>query len=536
MGDPRVGAALASYDTPWAITDKAEAPLRRGRGVSQGDSLSDVTFLAVFVPVLNEIRDELHEDGLLLRYAYKDTIIGGIPQGADTRPIILLDVSYMDDVHFVITSEEADKLMPKLTNAINLIDQKMRQRGFTLNFSKGKTEVMVKFQGKNAMKEAQKIKNEGQCISFGTEGKKLRVVDSYRHMGVIASLHREQARMVADACNKLNEGHTIYRTLMRKKALKQKNKIKIAQVCFSKALYAAHIWTITDPAQLTKLRSRYHAVLREIDGMKANPKKGFFDTDAEVRRTGNHISLFNLLRLRRLNYYRRILVGSDTMKALVQAEGKWASTIADDLEWVYTWSEKIHSLGHPTTATMQWEKFIAENGKRWKTLLKQLQEELRNGTIYDLEPDSHKVPGEGGVFGCGQCSMVFTTIQGLNLHCKKAHDRRSLARGYAAGDGGCWCCLQVFGNRPRLILHLTAGLKAKGAGSCLGQLSMAEERGARAKMDPEAAAQLEKADAELAKANVRKGLHPAYGEKREMGLGSKAQMFYGPLRREYMVA
>eukprot|EP00929_Paragymnodinium_shiwhaense_P078500 TRINITY_DN40704_c0_g1_i2.p1 TRINITY_DN40704_c0_g1~~TRINITY_DN40704_c0_g1_i2.p1 ORF type:complete len:1896 (+),score=139.04 TRINITY_DN40704_c0_g1_i2:341-6028(+) len=434
--DPRYNVVMSAYQTPWTITPRGDNPIRRGKGTQQGDPLSDVVFLLAFIPLLNHMR-ELHEaDGLDLAL-FPGSILKNQHEG-DNHPMHMFDLSYMDDAFFTITAKNPQTLLERLSKVCSSIHREMKKAGFSLNFSRGKTEACIFLQGAGSRHPSLRtIREDGLALD---DGQILRCVETYKHMGLIHSHKAEEARMIADAANKLQESQHTFSSLFRS-SLNLKHKKKAANICLARALYGAHIWVGIQSPQMTKLRTRFHRLLRAATGLKQNPHTENFHTDKEVRDIAGFSSLHAILRFKRLGYLPRLLTGPLTLRALVQNEEKWRNILVDDLEWAHIWHDEFEDFPHPAVETEWWEKMISDSPKAWKNSMHRLQCNLLDGLIPDIQPEQHRL--EDGVLLCGQCDRVFTSVQGLNLHCKRAHNRHAPARPYAHGRD-CLHCLRVF--------------------------------------------------------------------------------------------
>ena len=133
--------------------------------------------------------------------------------------------------------------------------------------------------------------------------------------------------------------------------------------------------------------------------------------------------------------------------SLAAFKDSWYSIVLKDLEWII--SVDSH-LSHFTVRDLCSPEFLAiVTGPKWRDIVvdcigaAQMAGDLGTSVA---TPQTSTVP-------CPQCSKLFSLRQ-LPGHMHRVHSYIHPARTFAAEDGVCRACLQVFHNRPRLIHHL----------------------------------------------------------------------------------
>ena len=113
----------------------------------------------------------------------------------------------MDDECIVLVSKSARQLEAAIPKALNALVESFSALDLEINWSKGKTEALVRFRGSGAQQVFASHCHDGQ-LSFEVPGSssRLLVVDHYKHLGTNLSLdsacmadarHKEQSTLAA---------------------------------------------------------------------------------------------------------------------------------------------------------------------------------------------------------------------------------------------------------------------------------------------------------------------------------------------------
>eukprot|EP00929_Paragymnodinium_shiwhaense_P057964 TRINITY_DN29037_c0_g1_i1.p1 TRINITY_DN29037_c0_g1~~TRINITY_DN29037_c0_g1_i1.p1 ORF type:complete len:257 (+),score=39.93 TRINITY_DN29037_c0_g1_i1:465-1235(+) len=247
-----------------------------------------------------------------------------------------------------------------------------------------------------------------------------------------------------------------------------------------------------------------------------------------------------ILRCKRLHYLARVLVDAVAIiPALVQMTAhipnSWAAVVRADLQWVWIWDEDMELLPDPEVDTSPWEEYICLHRRTWHAKINKLMQRVKEGDIPDDDGEPLEDKKDSEIY-CSRCDRVFTTPQGYYLHAKKAHGRVSLVRAYAGIDvhqpGRCVACLKVFGNRQRLLMHLSHGLKKKRSGACVAQIHL----NGLATLTEEQIGMLDELDAIEARINRKKGRSQAYSANKVVAAdGPTLPAVMGPLPRSFAI-
>ena len=174
-----------------------EQVVRTWTGTRPGNPLADLVCNIAFSYVLAQVRSEMMTNGVGSRIAARD---GGGFLDLDAQQHALMEVSYVGDVAFMVSSESALELEDKLSTAACIARSVLRQRGLAVNFAKGKTAAVVRFASSGSKGAASKLYHgrAGRIPTSGTD-EVLWVVATYKHLG-------SRSKLVALCCQKLHTG------------------------------------------------------------------------------------------------------------------------------------------------------------------------------------------------------------------------------------------------------------------------------------------------------------------------------------------
>lgn len=163
----------------WFVLSPAERPedelhTHTMRGTRPGSPMADIGFNLLMSGILHEVQQELSQSE---EYTEGSTALG----------IFVPPVGWVDDVAIPLTITEAPKLVPLVQLALATMHTAFRRRGLTMNLPKGKTEVIINFQGPQAVQcRTQLFDRDRQpviTVSTATHVFSVRVVTSYKHLG-----------------------------------------------------------------------------------------------------------------------------------------------------------------------------------------------------------------------------------------------------------------------------------------------------------------------------------------------------------------
>ena len=123
------------YGCTWV--DDCELKAETGRDVVPGNDMADLLFNAVMVQVLEEIHKSSGEKpgSVMVPFAAGQNI-GDVPR--------VSDVAYVDDLCLMVSAEKPNEFIEKTAEMIRVCRRALAKHGLRMNFSKGKTECILR--------------------------------------------------------------------------------------------------------------------------------------------------------------------------------------------------------------------------------------------------------------------------------------------------------------------------------------------------------------------------------------------------------
>ena len=455
------------------------------RGTRPGSPLAD----AVFHILMGDIA------GSLRKWINQQTEYVELLARLDIDPMMVI---WSDDLAIPWATSTAEALPPAIEKLAAEIDRQFRSRGFTINYAKGKTSVVLSLLGSGAPDLRRQLLlgiQPGMEICLA-EGRKqwLHFVTSYKHLGTLfSSSHafepelRQRLGMARAAFSQTS------RAVLRNRHFPLRLRVQFLQsLIFSKLFFGLGAWTTPSLQQMKRLNVEYckmlKAVLRCRPDEQISHQQLFIRTatvDARVR-----------LAIDRLGYARRLFqLGPAELQQVLHLEKmhcstSWLDGLVANLQWMkevlpqdlpfFTGPDITQTIEYWQQENMPWKSLLKKAVRRHK-----LQEEIMSDVhaAHDhvlktlrqagatFTPDVEQVFGStrDAVHGC-ECGRTFSTPQGLALHRRKVHGIHAPEHAFIAG-ATCPACLQFFWSSNRLAMHLSCMPRGGGANPCFAFLS-----------------------------------------------------------------
>lgn len=372
-------------------------------GTRPGESLADLLFNFAFNEVLTEIYGKLKALGLTtqLPYSTSHTL------HSDTYDDILdvIDASFMDDDAFVAMDASPELLLQRVIDTLKVIHETFAQRGFVLNYKRGKTEVLFALRGPKSRQWRVKVMIDmGGKISFTTNGQSIevQVVQVYKHIGGMVTA---SGSMTPEAAYRRNTMVKEHRTLRKKvfsnPLLTTKHKAMLAQTyLYTRLFHNAQTWTPLNSTAHHILDTTIHKIAKSIN------KYDFYEQldhqhsaqqlhTARLHSTTTHIHITTLRQLSRLNHNAPKLLLALYQHTATNPNGPTQQTLTS-LRWMARY------LPDKMTGTVElgdidhWQQFACESKQRWAAWLRKVQdratrEELTQAKQRQWEESINKV-------------------------------------------------------------------------------------------------------------------------------------------------
>jgi hypothetical protein len=299
------------------------------RGTRPGSPLAD----AVFHILMGDIA------GSLRKWINQQTEYVELLARLDIDPMMVI---WSDDLAIPWATSTAEALPPAIEKLAAEIDRQFRSRGFTINYAKGKTSVVLSLLGSGAPDLRRQLLlgiQPGMEICLA-EGRKqwLHFVTSYKHLGTLfSSSHafepelRQRLGMARAAFSQTS------RAVLRNRHFPLRLRVQFLQsLIFSKLFFGLGAWTTPSLQQMKRLNVEYckmlKAVLRCRPDEQISHQQLFIRTapvDARVR-----------LAIDRLGYARRLFqLGPAELQQVLHLEKmhcstSWLDGLVADLQWM----------------------------------------------------------------------------------------------------------------------------------------------------------------------------------------------------------
>ena len=444
----------------WTSTEYLEGVLVSAIGVLAGTPLADLLFSVKMALLIKDIRKQLEQIGLLFNFSRASHLFCDFISRPDFNEFDFHDVSYMDDVVFALLVL-ADVLMAAVEDALKIIDTTFRKFGFEVNYGKGKTELVIRFNGKGSHSLKKYILHElGAKMSFVTltgAVQQVRVVNAYKHLGA----------KYGNGDSHLPEIKA--RFMSARSALKPETKrfIKNPNICeqtflftvqlymFSRCLYLSGSWPTLGRAETKEMHHQtmfFYRLLLQQDFTQDR----IFDSDVAVLNRLQAPAPKVLLTVRRLTLFFRFC--KNNMSAILQL---CALTLGDDKSWinaVLNDTRFLQNLFQPFFIFRDLNdrdalcKMVEQHKKLFNSLSTFLKtSEARDPVCWAVNAVDRELLH---IHRCEMCNKNFESAKSLSCHNFQVHHVRNPVRQFV-DSSCCPICLTEFWSIERLIRHLS---------------------------------------------------------------------------------
>ena len=368
----------------------------------------------------------------------------------------------MDDFAIPLVADEPALLLARLRGAADALGEVAHNFGMSANYSAGKTEAVAVLRGRG-LKEA-RASPAHDASNVGTilleNGSALRVVPSYRHLGVVTGARDHSGMEAAQRVKSATAArHALGRTVLGDRRLDFATRLHVAKACVkTRLLFGTGTWNIVTPAALKLLSSAWAATLRRVVLQHRPPQPGcHVETDAVIRAKCGEPPMARQLSAERLRYYARVEAGGpDFLRALIGGSGGqvWREQVVRDLNLLRAaLSPLLDELGEAAANLAAWSAFTRAHAHTWKSYLRKylaLPASLAESHAEDYD--------EADGWLCGGCAQAFPSLPALRAHRLRVHGDRSVLRLRYTGSR-CPHCRWEHHSRLRLLIHLRVGAK-----------------------------------------------------------------------------
>ena len=434
------------YRNSWFSVEGLKGIVRTTRGAGAGTPLADVMFALVMARVVHVLSHQIDEAGLA------PTVSLGRDSSVKFR-----DISYHDDLVLPIVAP-AHQLVDATAKAASIVFYVFAMFGFSLNFTKGKTEAIIVFAGPGSIKARTDLfKSESSVpVDVKLRGIHLRFVPNYKHLGTHTNISASPAEEVAFRMALMRADVHKLRKVMNQPLLPVTRKLSIATAyLLTKGTYNVSTWPELTAFTMSKFHTGIMRIYRAATSNLYIPggERVVLSDDAIL----DEFSLLSptaLIRLSRMSLLLRIVKKSSSyllylLRTLPSFKGGWMSLVQKDIDLM---SQHEHLAPLAGKDVSQAIDIFATHPKEWFNKVRRI---LRS-PFFSLDLAGVKVPKNRSSTHehiCYRCSKPFATYQQLALHMFKSHGIKNPI-GRFIDDTVCPLCLKQFHNRERALNHV----------------------------------------------------------------------------------
>ena len=455
------------------------APTLTTRGSRPGDPVADIIFNMLFGIILRQARQAFLEA--------TDFQWVGQPQPVECLAHLpslpsrgLLDLAYVDDAVFLLYSQHADEIMGATQLMASIIHDESRKRGLEVNYSAGKTEVMIKFAGKGSYGLKQKLWHEmGGTIPVVTEEatQTMTVVHSYKHLGTVIQEHAAPVREVAQRITMARKAEgRIHRSFYAKACVSLYTKCQVFQatVC-SRLMYNMHVLCWISAKDIARWEDGLRNVVGSLCRAKLARVPPFKLSTVNLFALAGMLPPSDALHINRLKYCRKLIqTGPQCLWSMLldtQTEHAWINALSDSFRWLQRFGPPTcralpHNIHDMLTMIAVDERFGAKvTSAKHSCFCYREQTAIATVKQMDLAISLHRcglpcVDGGEKVekWSCMLCDSKFASKRSLAIHSIHAHGYKKRAR-FWVGCDECLVCKKKYYTRARALVHFQSSAR-----------------------------------------------------------------------------
>ena len=456
------------HDHSWLQAGKRGGLMLAQRGGKPGDPLGDIAFNYFMYGVLGDIATKLEEIGASFCFEVAAGTLSASACRASTQTVS--DIAYVDDSVFAARVDDPAQLVPMLGRMVCIIHKAFTERLMVLNYSKGKTEVLLCPRGRGCRAArvdlAKRLEHTLSVTVSPGVSIPVHFVRSYVHLGGVVTPDGNFTPELRRRVGCANSAITTHRSRLACQALSLASRaLLLKSHVLSTLLFNSGTWPQLSPKQLRIGARPYHRAARLVATASLITTARDM-SDREALRVCGMPSLGTLLRQQRLMYFRRLLVSApDIVKNLVQATadiaGSFVENIMHDIQWLGE-MQSIVQLSFNGDAIDQVATMVLGITKaKWKRVVSSAVVASVQVHARSVDADPYCARGQEELaFACPECSRCFCNAAALASHRNRKHNIKNPIRRHIRSHV-CVCCMQIFHSRERMVYHAGASMKCR---------------------------------------------------------------------------
>ena len=436
-------------------------------GTAPGSPVADAIFQVIFASALRELHQDLTEIGAT------DCIeVSGAGCQAADMP------TWMDDMAVLLTCP-AEKLELQLSQATALVQAHLRAIGISVNFGRGKFEVLLAVHGKGSQALRQRLLIEQAArIQVGDTSQTIECVASYVHLG---TLRQATGSDWDDLARRKYQTDGVFAKvrgrLLNNPHLSWQEKVHmLGSLIMRKFLHGAGTWVLRTKGELARYRAYYMAYVRGATWPLCGHSSKFLDDDAICALNGI-LRPDQALAIERARTLWQVANGrSAYLRASIVRAGIWLEKAAHDMDTILQALQlpRLPALPQDTSAAETWFATMQRDPADAANVLRRVAKLWLRAACEAAEPARRKVAALGqmqaarvtvlylyhtqsgnheALHACPDCGRTFEGPAALASHQSKVHHHRAECS-LALFGSACEACGLQFWLQRRLREHL----------------------------------------------------------------------------------
>ena len=450
-------------------------------GTRPGDCFADIVFSFLWARLLKRLEDTLQQAHILELVPEEAGLqlsdFDGIDKLHEKTYRPYLGPTWMDDTCITFTAQSASQLETAAGRVGSELLSLCDEFAMSPNLAKGKTELLLVFQGRGANQAKKKHfgPNSPGTFPILTEAgpRFLNVVSSYTHLGSTihhrGDLRKEMRRRFGIAHGAFNRHR---RLLFQNQSLTLNRRRELFRtLILSKLLYGAESWTFRDQRD----RHYLHSALMRLYSRLLPHQDRAPRSDEEILALTGLPDPATLLRLCRLRHLGLLYKCKETACwGLLNDDHDWTQLVRDDVIWMHRQLVNTSTLPDPHHGFPHWEFLMQHHPNFWKRLLRRAVDHdagQRHNTlivtrfhqdVLQILHEAGRLQGEPPhaeprrsmqVHACMQCERQFASKGGCGAHLFRVHGKTNPVRRLFA-QTHCGACLKEYHTFSKLKAHL----------------------------------------------------------------------------------
>ena len=344
-------------------------------------------------------------------------------------------------------------ILQKAARITQEVDRYFEGLGMEVNYSKGKSEVLICYRGAGAAKQRKEWllghTNGCELQEETNNGKHLCLTAAYKHLGIY---HEGAGSLDVELNHRISQAWAMWREIRTSilccRRIQKNTRVKLAfSLIMTKLFHGAGAWPVLSRKQNRRLHICYIKILRMTTGNTYKAGGG-----GELQKDEVFLAKFALptvevkIATERLLYAARTyLHSSDLMESILQTEfdsrhDSWTHALIGSLEWLKAvqgneWGSDLQDFKQAWKSKAGWKPFV-KSAMRRHVLQEQIACAIQKNA--PTVPSATTEVEQEGDFSCF-CGRAFSTATSLSVHKRVMHQINAPEFWMARGST-CYTC------------------------------------------------------------------------------------------------